>query len=530
MSTPTSKRPASGSPSASAKKQKQKAADIPPVEIRALYSADSPVVAALGEAFRGHKDHKDEESGAFVVGAPFPVCVLDGPFDDGFLRTVKEELEDQEWVPKSNDLYEFVQTKMDLGRADTPAISALRTALYSPEFRALVGAVTGLEFNDTTDLSSHRYPPNGYLACHDDDIADDAGNGRRVAFILYLVPEGWDHEHGGRLELFDTDGDGQPKEVGARIIPRFGRFAFFETTPTSYHQVSENLANMDRWSISGWLHGPRPKVTPPKQPSAIQNPELSLHDRPAGELADWINKEYLTEKLAEEISDQFVKASEADLRRCLVPEKYAAVAKQLEEASWEDVGPANRRRYAILRDPMADKETPLAKLLDFATSAKFAGYLNRLTNLDLESVRVEVRQLEAGSYTLLSDSDAGERPTLDVLLTFFEKPDGTWPEEWGGEHHYVAGEDDLLVVFPYDNALSMVYREAGVMRFVKMVNHQCEFARREIVLTFAEKEREPGESGSEEEGDEDAGEESPSDEDIDEGDALEMEDEDEDDV
>jgi Rps23 Pro-64 3,4-dihydroxylase Tpa1-like proline 4-hydroxylase len=38
------------------------------------------------------------------------------------------------------------------------------------------------------------------LLCHDDEL-----EGRRIAFILYLVPS-WDRDLGGTLDLYDTDG------------------------------------------------------------------------------------------------------------------------------------------------------------------------------------------------------------------------------------------------------------------------------------------------------------------------------------
>ena len=39
------------------------------------------------------------------------------------------------------------------------------------------------------------------LLCHDDDL-----EGRRIAFILYLVPKSWKEEDGGYLDLFSTNG------------------------------------------------------------------------------------------------------------------------------------------------------------------------------------------------------------------------------------------------------------------------------------------------------------------------------------
>ena len=39
------------------------------------------------------------------------------------------------------------------------------------------------------------------LLCHDDEL-----EGRRIAFVLYLVPP-WEEGDGGLLDLFDRDGE-----------------------------------------------------------------------------------------------------------------------------------------------------------------------------------------------------------------------------------------------------------------------------------------------------------------------------------
>lgn len=40
------------------------------------------------------------------------------------------------------------------------------------------------------------------LLCHDDEL-----EGRRIAFILYLVPSSWSKKDGGTLDLFNLDGE-----------------------------------------------------------------------------------------------------------------------------------------------------------------------------------------------------------------------------------------------------------------------------------------------------------------------------------
>lgn len=47
------------------------------------------------------------------------------------------------------------------------------------------------ELNDTIDMSCARYIDGSTLLCHDDEL-----EGRRIAYILYLVPKGWKEEDG----------------------------------------------------------------------------------------------------------------------------------------------------------------------------------------------------------------------------------------------------------------------------------------------------------------------------------------------
>lgn len=49
-------------------------------------------------------------------------------------------------------------------------------------------------------MTGSKYEYTDTLLCHDDEL-----EGRRIAFILYLVPY-WKKEDGGALDLFDTDG------------------------------------------------------------------------------------------------------------------------------------------------------------------------------------------------------------------------------------------------------------------------------------------------------------------------------------
>lgn len=71
------------------------------------------------------------------------------------------------------------------------------------------------------------------LLCHDDEL-----EGRRIAYILYLVDEDWSESDGGSLDLFSIDNRGRPDHIIEKILPAWNSFAFFEVTPISFHQVN----------------------------------------------------------------------------------------------------------------------------------------------------------------------------------------------------------------------------------------------------------------------------------------------------
>ena len=70
--------------------------------------------------------------------------------------------------------------------------------------RKYVECVTGIKLTDTVDMFAAKYERTDYLGCHDDEL-----EGRRIAYIMYLVSPKWDEKDGGSLDLFDTDERGE---------------------------------------------------------------------------------------------------------------------------------------------------------------------------------------------------------------------------------------------------------------------------------------------------------------------------------
>ncbi|KAJ8792037.1 hypothetical protein J1605_020186 [Eschrichtius robustus] len=250
---------------------------------------------------------------------PFLHCVIPNFIEsENFLEGLQKELLNLDFHEKYNDLYKFQQE---------------------------------------TILSSFSFYLTDALLCHDDEL-----EGRRIAFILYLVPP-WDRSLGGTLDLYNVDEHFQPKQIVKSLIPSWNTLVFFEVSPVSFHQVSEVLSEeKSRLSISGWFHGPSLTRPPtyfepliPRSPHIPQDHEI---------LYDWINPTYLDMEYQVQIQEEFEESSEILLKEFLKPEKFAEVCEALEkgDVEWSSRGPPNKRFYEkaeesklpdILKDCMA---------------------------------------------------------------------------------------------------------------------------------------------------------------------------------
>lgn len=270
---------------------------------------------------------------------PFLHCVIPNFIQSqNFLEGLHKELLNLDFHEKYNDLYKFQQSD-DLKKRREPHISALRKILFE-NFRTWLSDISKIDLEATIDMSCAKYEFSDALLCHDDEL-----EGRRIAFILYLVPP-WDSSLGGTLDLYDVDEHLQPKQIVKSLVPSWNTLVFFEVSPVSFHQVSEVLSEeKSRLSISGWFHGPSLTRPPtyfepllPRSPHIPQDHEI---------LYDWINPTYLSMDSQAQIQEEFEERSEILLKDFLKPEKFAKVCEALEkgDVEWSSRGPPNKRFY-----------------------------------------------------------------------------------------------------------------------------------------------------------------------------------------
>uniref|UniRef100_A0A096NII0 2-oxoglutarate and iron dependent oxygenase domain containing 1 n=1 Tax=Papio anubis TaxID=9555 RepID=A0A096NII0_PAPAN len=417
---------------------------------------------------------------------PFLHCVIPNFIQSqDFLEGLQKELMNLDFHEKYNDLYKFQQSD-DLKKRREPHISALRKILFE-DFRSWLSDISKIDLESTIDMSCAKYEFTDALLCHDDEL-----EGRRIAFILYLVPP-WDRSLGGTLDLYSIDEHFQPKQIVKSLIPSWNKLVFFEVSPVSFHQ----------------------------------------HEI----LYDWINSTYLDMDYQVQIQEEFEESSEILLKEFLKPEKFAKVCEALEhgDVEWSSRGPPNKRFYEkaeesklpeILKECMKlfrsealflllsnftglklhflapseeeemndKKEEEAADSTEEGTSHSPPEPENNQTAISNNSqqnndqtdpepeenetkkessvptCQGELRRWKTGHYTLIHDHSKAEF-ALDLIL--YCGCEG-WEPEYGGFTSYIAkGEDEeLLTVNPENNSLALVYRDRETLKFVKHINHR----------------------------------------------------------
>ncbi|KAJ8598384.1 hypothetical protein CTAYLR_002989 [Chrysophaeum taylorii] len=429
---------------------------------------------------------------AYESARPFSHVVLRDVFNDRALRLAKKEaIEGLRADFKETDLFKVYQVPTDLGQIKTPHLGALRDALYSAEFRAMVRDVTGApELADRVDCSANVYKEGGHLLCHDDAIGS-----RCVSYVVYLVDDDWNPENGGGFELFDATGC-----VG-RVAPAFNSMVLFAVQPgASFHAVQEVYSGM-RLSISGWYHA----VEPPQGKSTLEDLSAGTSepmdpsyfrsdDHP---LSEWIAPEYLEDTMLSQLSQRFAEESAIRLDRILRPDLAARLREECSRLEptddWEPAGPPHKRRYVTASSGL------FWDIAQKTRTISFQKWLQNLSGVRPEAARCAVRRFRPGSdYTIACATNEPAR--LDLTFCFLATDSDLWDSgDVGGFETYLAADDDdredvyesgegegdgsdLLSVRATHNALTLVLRDPGTLRFVKYISKAAPSSRFDIEL------------------------------------------------
>ncbi|KAL0879818.1 hypothetical protein ABMA27_003525 [Loxostege sticticalis] len=446
------------------------------------------------------KDHKSDE--VTLTCEPFRVCLLHNVLDNPeIINNIVDDMNTLDWSRKKMDLYEFHQTTDLASLTWQRSIRGIHELLKT-EVMSWVSEVTGLELTSVS-ASCSLYGPGDHLLVHDDLLAD-----RRVAFILYLSPwaprarpapvengsgdhddkqksiqesYSWCESMGGALELLARDDSG-PTDVVRRVYPRNNMLAFFKVGVDSYHQVGEVLSlELPRLSINGWFHGPAPPgAAPPADHGAVPLPEPITPHNEVVLLNQWVEATYMSPRSRGQIQAQMERESEVCLRDLLLPARYQQLLDALRhpDVEWERVGPAHQRRYErvssawLQREDSDEKTSCIRDLLQLWSSQAFCRLLADCSDLQLASYRrLELQRWAPADFTLLPPREHYQSPRLEAVMYLGVPARAIC----GGGTSYVAPEEAgaegaLVSLPPANNALNLVYCDAGAASFTKYVS------------------------------------------------------------
>lgn len=183
----------------------------------------------------------------FLNNSPFEHLSIQDLFLEEKAKKLLESLKQEEYYIEDHDLYQFNRTR-DFKHTQNKTIIEFRKFLMSEEFVNFFENLIKEKLDHSKmDLHSLKLENTNYLLCHDDQIQN-----RAYAFILNLS-QNWKEELGGNLELYDNKNN-EPTKVVKTVTPAFNQFNFFKVSDISFHQISENISNQNRISISGWYY------------------------------------------------------------------------------------------------------------------------------------------------------------------------------------------------------------------------------------------------------------------------------------
>ncbi len=184
----------------------------------------------------------------FTNNKPFSHLFLKDFFIEKKIIPVLFALENEEFIDKNTDLFQFKQTKIDIKSSEITELNKFHDFFSSKEFGEFISEITGLKINlGKIDMSGFIYSKTDYLLPHDDRL-----EGRKIAYILNLS-EKFRKSDGGKLQLFGVKNK-KPFNIIKSFIPAFNTLSLFEVSEISFHQVEEVMSNKDRISFAGWFY------------------------------------------------------------------------------------------------------------------------------------------------------------------------------------------------------------------------------------------------------------------------------------
>lgn len=182
-------------------------------------------------------------------------CAIDDLLPDALARQIYERFPKPESMRLMDSFREKKYTSKSFEKFD-PLLADITFAVQDPRVLAVVERITGLK-EQIPDSSLYAgglsaMTQGHFLGPHIDNSHEASRRYYRTLNLLYYVSPDWALDSGGNLELWDRQ-----VRQRATIVSKFNRLALMETTPTSWHSVSEVAVDRTRCCVSNYYFSPR---------------------------------------------------------------------------------------------------------------------------------------------------------------------------------------------------------------------------------------------------------------------------------
>lgn len=177
-------------------------------------------------------------------------CFVDDLLPGNIAQTISKAFPEPDSMRLMDSFREKKYTSKSFEKYD-PLAGEITFAIQDPRVIAVVERITKIR-NQIPDPSLYAgglsaMVKGHFLGPHIDNSHDGSRNFYRTLNLLYYVAPDWSLECGGNLELWD-----QSVTKNATIVSHFNRLAIMETTPVSWHSVSEVRTNQVRKCVSNY--------------------------------------------------------------------------------------------------------------------------------------------------------------------------------------------------------------------------------------------------------------------------------------
>ena len=178
----------------------------------------------------------EEHAAAYQSASPFPHIVIDDLVDPVLLEDVLAEVQQAEAAAwrGMDDRFQRKFSNANM-RQMGPRTRTLINFMNGQEILGFLETLTGIRGLvadwQLAGGGMHALREGGFLNVHADfNLQRHLKLDRRINLLLYLN-KGWKGEHGGQLELWDTN----MTACAQSVLPEFNRCVIFNITDTSYH-------------------------------------------------------------------------------------------------------------------------------------------------------------------------------------------------------------------------------------------------------------------------------------------------------